>query len=83
MLVTFTLQTVFSSLYAQSGGKDKADAVIAFICIVIDIVLSQCLADNSISNSPVLRCVLSATSLIYLLFSLIIFQIAYSPLVGA
>lgn len=33
MLVTFTLQTVFSALYAKGGGKDMAHAVIAFIFI--------------------------------------------------
>ncbi|KAF8517338.1 hypothetical protein JB92DRAFT_3095429 [Gautieria morchelliformis] len=31
MLITFTLQTVFSSLYAQGGGKSMANAVVAFI----------------------------------------------------
>ncbi|KAF8578073.1 general substrate transporter [Ramaria rubella] len=31
MLVTFTLQTVFSALYAQGGGTAMAHAVIAFI----------------------------------------------------
>jgi len=31
MLVTFTLQTIFSSLYAQDGAKSQAHAVVAFI----------------------------------------------------
>jgi len=31
MLVTFTLQTVFSSLYAQGGGRSMANTVVAFI----------------------------------------------------
>ncbi|KAF8503220.1 hexose transporter [Hysterangium stoloniferum] len=32
MLITFTLQTVFSALYAQGGGIAMAHTVIAFIC---------------------------------------------------
>lgn len=32
MLITFTLQTVFSSLYAQGGGRSMANTVVAFIC---------------------------------------------------
>lgn len=35
MLITFTLQTIFSSRYAQGGGKGEANAVIAFICRII------------------------------------------------
>ncbi|KAF8575652.1 general substrate transporter [Ramaria rubella] len=55
MLVTFTLQTVFSSLYAQGGGTAMAHAVIAFIFLfyaAYDIAYSPLIGAYTVEIMP-------------------------------